>query len=337
MRRVVVNREEVSVVDAPDPSPGPGDVLVRSTLAGICGSDVHAVHGRHPFITLPYHPGHEALGVVEAVGSGVDSVAAGQRVTLEPYLPCWTCKQCRAGRENLCENLGFFGCGHPQGALAERFTIDARRLHAVPDALDDRAAALIEPLATPVHAARLAGGLRDRAVVILGVGTIGLLALFVAKAQGARRVVVTARSQRSRDRALAFGADAVVDATAADAVDRVRAELGESGDVVLDCVAEESTVRQAAGIAAKGGTIVVIGVASGDVAVPLHLIQDAQLRLQGSATYLPADFAEAMDLLAAGVVPVADVVTAVHPLADAAAAFRDAESGAHIKVLVAPS
>ncbi len=337
MRRVVVTPSGVEVVAADAPHPGPGEALVRTRLAGVCGSDVHALHGRHPFVTLPYHPGHEVAGVVEALGEGVDSLPAGSRVTLEPYLPCWNCKQCRAGRQNVCERLGFFGCGHPQGTLAELFTVDVRRLHRVPDELSDTAAALIEPLATPVHAIGLAGGVDGRAVTILGAGTIGLLTLIVAKAVGAARVVVTARSQARRDRALAFGADAVVDATAADAVERVRAELGESGDVVFDCVAEEPTVRQACGIAQKGGTVVVVGVPPGDVTVPLHLIQDGQLRVQGSATYLPDDFEAAMRLLASGAVPVADVVTAVHPIADAAAAFADAASGRHVKVLVAPS
>ena len=337
MRRVVVTGSGVTVVEAETPHPGPGEALVRTSLAGVCGSDVHALHGRHPFVTLPYHPGHEVVGVVEAVGEGVESFGPGRRVTLEPDLPCWNCKQCRAGRENLCEHLGFFGCGHPQGGLADAFTLDIRRLHPVPDELDDRTAALIEPLATPVHAAGLAGGVEGRTVAILGAGTIGLLTLLVAKAGGARRVVVTARSEARRVRALEFGADAVVDARAGDAGEQVRAALGESADVVFDCVAEESTIRQATGIAAKGGTIVVVGVPPGDVTVPLHLVQDAQLRLQGSATYLPADFAESTRLLTAGAVPVDRVVTAVHPITDAAAAFADAESGAHVKVLVAPS
>lgn len=337
MRRIVVTPAGVEVVEATVPSPGPREALIRMTLAGVCGSDVHALHGRHPFVRLPYAPGHEAVGVVEALGADASGFRAGQRVTLEPYLPCWTCKQCRHGRVNLCERLGFFGCGHPQGALADRFTIDVRRLHAVPDELDDRAAALIEPLSTPMHAIGLVGGVGGRAVAILGAGTIGLLTLLVAKAFGASRVVVTARSRVNRDRALAFGADAVVDATAPDAVARVRTELGESADVVLDCVAEESTTRQAVGIGSKGGTVVVVGVPAGDVTVPLHLVQDGQLRIQGSATYLPEDFAESTRLLVAGVLPVDDLITAVHPLAGAAAAFADAASGRHIKVLVAPS
>jgi 2-desacetyl-2-hydroxyethyl bacteriochlorophyllide A dehydrogenase len=320
------------VTTAPTPVPGPGEVLVRTVVAGVCGSDTHALHGRHPFITLPYAPGHEVSGVVV----GGDALPAGQRVTMEPFLPCWECKQCRAGRQNLCENLRFFGCAHDQGGMADYFTVDVRRLHVLPDELDWPTAALIEPLATPVHAIRLAGGVRDRTVAILGAGTIGLLLQRVARAHGARRIVLTARSAASRERALRFGADAAVDATAADAVERVRAELGESADVVFDCVAEQDPLRQAIGMANKGGTVVVVGVPAGDVTVPLPIVQDSQLRIQGSATYLPADYADAIELLRAGTVTAADFVTAVRPLSEAADAFRDAAGGAQIKVLLTP-
>jgi L-iditol 2-dehydrogenase len=327
MRRVVVTADGVTVESVPTPVPGPGEVLVRTLVAGVCGSDTHALHGRHPFIVLPYAPGHEVVGIVDGTG---------RRVTVEPDLPCWNCKQCLAGRQNLCEHLRFFGCAHDQGGMADWFTIDARRLHEVPDELDDRTAALIEPLSTPVHAIRLAGDVKDRTVAILGAGTIGLLMLRVARAHGARRIVLTARSPERRERALRFGADAVVDASAADAVRQVRAALGESADVVFDCVAEQSTMLQAIGMANKGGTVVVVGVPAGEVSIPLPTIQDSQLRIQGTATYLPEDYTDAMDLLRGGAVTADDFVTAVRPLAEAAEAFRAAENGRNIKVLITP-
>ena len=328
MRRVVVTADGVEVVEAPTPVPASGEVLVRTVVAGICGSDTHALHGRHPFITLPYAAGHEVSGVVVA-----GALPAGVRVTVEPYLPCWACKQCLAGRPNVCENLRFFGCAHDQGGMAEYFTIDRRRLHVIPDELDWRTAALIEPLATPVHAVRLAGGVRDRAVAILGAGTIGLLLLRVAQAQGARRVVMTARSEANRARAEAFGADAAVPPSA----ERVRAALGESADVVFDCVADQSTIAQAIAVANKAGTVVVVGVPAADVSVPLPTIQDSQLRIQGSATYLPEDYSDAIELLRAGTVAAKEFVTNVRSLTEAATAFADADSGRHIKVLLQAS
>jgi 2-desacetyl-2-hydroxyethyl bacteriochlorophyllide A dehydrogenase len=335
MRRVVVAAGGIDVVEAEIPIPGPGEVLVRSVVAGICGSDTHAAHGRHPFIVLPYHPGHEVVGIVTDVGSGVTAVVAGQRVTVEPDLPCWNCKQCRAGRENLCENLRFFGCGHDQGGMAEYFTIDARRLHLIPDEFDDRTAALVEPLSTPVHAVRLAGDVTDRAVAIIGAGTIGLLLLRVVVAHGARRIVVTDVLAAKRERALAMGAHHVVDASADDAAAQVRAALGESADVVFDCVAIAPTVAQAIEMADKGGTVVVVGVPTGDVTVPLSIIQDHQIRIQGSATYLPEDYRESVELLRRGDVRAEDIVTAVVPLEAVADGFAQSLGGSHVKVLVA--
>jgi threonine dehydrogenase-like Zn-dependent dehydrogenase len=147
---------------------------------------------------------------------------------------------------------------------------------------------------------------------------------------------MTARSQTNRDRALTFGADAAVDASAQDAVEQVRAALGESADVVFDCVTDQRTMAQAIGMANKGGTIVVVGVPAGEVPIPLQTIQDSQIRIQGSATYLPEDYADSMDLLRKGVVTASDFITVTHPLSEAAAAFADADSGRHIKVLLAP-
>ncbi|MFF5081212.1 zinc-binding dehydrogenase [Actinoplanes sp. NPDC000266] len=334
MQRVIVSGDGVAVVSAEVPTPGPGEVQVRTAVAGICGSDTHALHGLHPFIELPYAPGHEVSGTISAIGEGVTAFRAGQRVTVEPFLPCWECKQCRAGRQNICERLRFFGCAHDQGGMADYFTIDQRRLHLVPDELDWPAAAFIEPLSTPVHAIGLAGGVAGKTVAVLGAGPIGLLTLLTARVYGATRVVMTARSAANRERALSFGASAAVDATAPDAVGQVREALGESADVVFDCVATQSSIDQALGLAAKGGTVVVVGVPPADVSIPLPLIQDSQLRLQGSATYLPDDFAEAIRLLVTGEVDVSRLVGATYPLAEAASAFDDAASGRYLKVLL---
>ena len=334
MRRVVVSAAGIGVVPARTPQPAPGQVLVRSLVAGICGSDTHAAHGRHPFIRLPYFPGHEVVGVVQEAGAEVHTVTPGQRVTVEPDLPCWTCKPCRTGRQNLCENLLFFGCGYEQGGMADYFTIDANRLHLVPDDLDDVTAALIEPLSTPVHAARVAGDVKDKAVVILGAGTIGLGMLAVMRDHGARRVVMTDVLPAKRDRALRLGADVVIDAALPDSVELVRAALGESADVVFDCVAINATVNQAIAMADRGGTVVVVGVPTGDVTVPLAIMQDHQIRLQGSATYLPPDYDEAIRLLRKGALRAADMITAVFPLDAVAEAFHQSLSGDHIKVLV---
>ena len=336
-RRIVVTAvRAMELREEPVPAPAPGEVRVRTTYIGVCGSDTHAFHGRHPFIPIPYMPGHEATGVVEELGEGVTSVKVGDRIVVEPTLPCWECKPCRNGNENLCENLQFFGCGYPQGGMADRFVVRADRLHVIPDDISDLGAALIEPLSTPVHAGRIAGPLKGRTVVVLGAGTIGLLVLAVARWSGASRVVVTDPLPAKREVALRLGADAVVDAMAPDVVAQVRAALGESADVVFDCVAVRSTTLAAIDMALKGGTVVVVGVPAADFEVPIRIMQDQQIRLQGSATYVPQDYATAVEMIQAGAVRAEDFITGQFPLEQAEAAFEASTSGEHIKVLIHP-
>jgi 2-desacetyl-2-hydroxyethyl bacteriochlorophyllide A dehydrogenase len=334
MRRVVIHPGRIAVEAAEIPAPGSTEALVRTLVAGVCGSDIHAAHGRHPFLPPPYRPGHEVVGVIETVGSAVRSCAPGQRVIVEPDLPCWTCKMCTSGRENLCENLQFFGCGYSQGGMADYFTLAADRLHRVPDLMDDHTAALIEPLATPVHAVRLAGDVAGRSVAVLGAGTIGLFTLAVLRAHGAGKVVSTDPLPAKRERAAALGADATIDASGPDVAGQVRKALGESADIVFDCVSIQSSIDQAIAIADKGGTVVVVGVPAREVTIALPIVQDHQIRIQGSATYLPEDYEESVSLLSRGAVKTADFVTATRPLAQVAEAFELASSGNHVKVLI---
>ncbi len=311
-----------------------GDALVRMLAVGVCGSDVHASHGRHPFVPLPYHPGHEVLGVVEAVAPDVE-LTSGSRVVVEPIFACGRCKYCTDGRYNLCATMIFFGCGTPVGGLSDRFTIRADRLVPVPEELTDLEAVLIEPLSTPVHAVNLAGpDLTGRSVAILGAGTIGQLTLTAARSHGAARIAVTDVSAAKRELAKRRGADAVFDAGAADVVQAVRDDLGTSADVVFDCVAIQATINQAIAIAVKGGTVVVVGVPEAPVTIPLPEIQDLQVKIQGSATYTRADYAEAIEMIRAGQVKADELITAQYPLSDVSHAFTAASSGEHVKVVV---
>jgi len=263
-------------------------------------------------------------------------VTVGARVAVEPILACGTCKRCLGGEYNLCRAMSFFGCTTPGGGMADRFVIPADRLLPIPDAISDLDAVLIEPLSTPVHAVRLAGDdLSGKTVAILGAGTIGLLVLVVARRAHAARIAVCEPLPGKWERALRLGADAVFDPRDPGVVDAVRAELGESADIVFDCVAVQSTMDQAIGMAVKGGTVVVVGVPSAPVTVSLPVVQDLQVRIQGSATYVRDDILVAIDMLERGVVSAADIVTAVYPLADAAAAFAAASGGSHVKVVLA--
>lgn len=178
LRALVVPGAEVRIEEVPVPTPAGGEALVRSTLVGICGSDTHALAGQHPFLNGPYVPGHEAVGEVVGVGGDVEGLKVGQRVLLKPNVNCGDCANCRAGRTNACGSLAWIGCDPSRalsGAMAHYFIAPSSNLYEVPDSLDDRHAAITECLATPVHAARLAGDLSVAAVAVLGAGTIGLL------------------------------------------------------------------------------------------------------------------------------------------------------------------
>jgi 2-desacetyl-2-hydroxyethyl bacteriochlorophyllide A dehydrogenase len=318
------------------PEPGEGEVRVDLIAAGICGSDNSAAAGHHPMIPLPYYPGHEVVGVVSAVGGGGSAAVLGQRVTVNPPLPCQNCKMCRTNRSNLCENMRFFGCGWKEGGMADSFIVPASRLYPIPSEMTDEQAALIEPLATPVHAARLAGDLRGKTVVIQGAGTIGLFMLAAVRAAGADNIIVTDILEDKLNKALKLGAKGVVSALSEDLSGDVRTALGESADVVFDCVSTEKTIQSAIEMAMKGGTVVVVGVPHGPVNVPLHIIQDQQMRIQGAATYLAEDYDDAAAMIIRGQVSPEDFITATFSLDRAEEAFEAAASGKHTKILVAP-
>jgi L-iditol 2-dehydrogenase len=333
-RRVVVRSiDDIALEQTPRPEAGPGQVLVRSSLVGICGSDIHAAHGRHPFISLPMHPGHEVVGVVAGAGEGVDPALVGTRVVVEPNLACGRCTQCRQGRYNICATLDVFGCQTP-GGMSDWFVIAADRVVPLPDDLDDRWAALVEPAATPVHAVRRAGDLRGRRVLVIGAGPIGLFVLLAARAAGAGRVVAGDLLDSKRALAGRLGADATVDPGADGAGAAATEALGGPADVVFDCVARESTVRLAVRTVDKGGVVVIVGVPAGPVPVDLDLVQDRELTVMGSLMYVREDVERAIELLRAKPFAIDDVVTAQFDIADAAEAFRASDDPHHVKVLV---
>jgi 2-desacetyl-2-hydroxyethyl bacteriochlorophyllide A dehydrogenase len=336
IRRVLVRSiDDIRIERVPAPVPGDGELLVHTALVGVCGSDTHAALGHHPFIDLPYHPGHEAVGVVIAAGKGVEGFASGDRVVIEPNLFCGQCPQCRSGRYNICQELKVFGCQTP-GAMADQFTVPADRVHRVPEGMTDMAAALIEPLATPVHAVAKAGDLTGRNVVVLGAGPIGLLTLIAARHAGAGRIMVTDLMADKLDRALRLGADVALPADAPDLVTRAHAALDGPVDVVFDCVAREQSMAQAIDLVTKGGRIIVVGVgAAGSTPIRLDLIQDREIRVEGTLMYTAEDYRAAISLIALGAVDTSEIVTATYALEDAGDAFAASLDPRHVKILIA--
>ncbi|MFD5337760.1 zinc-dependent alcohol dehydrogenase [Streptomyces hawaiiensis] len=335
IRRVLVRSiDDITVEHIPAPTADEGELLVRTAVVGVCGSDTHAAQGHHPFMPLPYHPGHEAVGVVAATGPGVDGFAPGDRVIVEPNLFCGRCPQCRTGRYNICQELTVFGCQTP-GAMTDLFTIPADRVHRVPAGMTDLEAALVEPLATPVHAVAKAGDLTGRTVLVLGAGPIGLLVLAAARHAGAAAIAVTDLLPGKRDRAVRLGADAALPADAADLTEQACQALGGPVDVVFDCVAREQSMAQATDLVTKGGRIIVVGVgAAGTTPVRLDLIQDREISVEGTLMYTADDYRTAIALIASGAVDTDEIVTATFPLEEAAKAFAASLAPEHVKVLV---
>ena len=320
------------------PEPESGWARVKIELAGICGSDTHAVAGHHPLLIPPYLPGHEMIGWVDALGDDVTGVEVGQRVLVQPNVGCGECVNCRAGRVNACQTLQWIGCdssGKLPGGMAEYVAAPARMLFPISDEIAADDAVLIECLSTPVHAARIAGDLTGAKVVVVGAGTIGLLSVLAAKHAGAGTIVVLDLEESKRERALRYGADYAVDA-AGDSVAAVAELLDGPADVVFDCVTIEATLRQSLQMLRRAGTLLVVGVPPRDASLPLPYIQDWELRVQGCANYTVEDILTAIEIANQGGLPGSEIVTAHYAIDDATEAFEVAAKGTSGKVVIDP-
>ncbi len=327
--------EDVRLEEVPCPSPGPDELLVAVASVGICGSDLHAYHGKHPFIQLPVVPGHEFAGTVVEVGPNVDEYTLGQRVTVEPSMVCGVCYNCTHGRYNICERLQVIGC-QTTGAMAEFLTVPASKALLLPEEVTWDQAAMAEPLAVGVHAIRVANLERGAKVLVLGAGTIGLMTLQAAKAGGAGPVMITDVLQDRLDLAQELGADEVVNPETTNLALALEEAFGpQRADVIVECVGVAATAREAIRVARKGTRIVLAGVFEEEVPMNLGLVQDRELELVGTLMYVRDDFSAALELLRDGKAKAEPLITHRFPLSQAAEAFAtaDGREGA-LKVLI---
>ncbi len=312
--------DEVALRELPEP----GWARLRSRAIGICGSDLHALAGHLPFVRYPVFPGHELVAEVEAVGDGVDPSWTGQRVVLEPGLSCGHCRSCSRGDVHLCESLRVMGFQAP-GGMADAFDAPADRLHLLPERMATEQGALVEPLAVATHAVRLAGTMHDRDVLVLGAGTIGVVLALVARADGARVLVVDPDDERRHGASSHFGLD-VAPAAPVDAF-----------DVAFECVGLDVALRIAVGAVRKGGTVLLVGVHGHDASLQLRLVLDRELCLKGTSMYQREDVERAIALLHDGTVDLSPMIGARFALAEAAQAFDHAAGGgAALKVILVP-
>lgn len=316
---VLVEPGRIELQERPVPAPAAHEVLVEVRAVGVCGSDVHYFReGRIGsfVVEAPLVLGHEASGVVVSVGSAVASPAVGDRVAVEPGVPCGRCAQCRKGRYNLCPDVRFLATPPVDGAFVRYLAVDADFAHVLPSGLSEDAGALIEPLSVGIWACRSAGvGTGDR-VLVTGAGPIGLLAAQVARASGASEVLVADRVASRLERALQLGVHRVVDTSAT--------PLGASGaeaDVLLECTGAEPLVGEAIRRLAPGGRAVLVGMgAAEDAVLPVAAIQSRELVVTGTFRYANT-YPAAIALAARGDVALDALVDARFPLAATAEAL----------------
>jgi L-iditol 2-dehydrogenase len=312
---------KVTIREAPAPEPGAGEALLAPERVGICGSDMHAWHGLHPFITPPVVPGHEFSATVCSAPDG-SGLSHGDRVTVEPNLICGVCRNCRAGRYNICDTLKVIGCQTP-GAMADFLTVPVDKIIPLPEAMGLEEACLIEPLAVGIHALKRARFQPGESVLILGAGTIGLMCLQAAKAMGAGVKMITDLQDWRLERAQTLGAGATFRADDPDLRAAVRRVAGPDGaDIILECVGYPAAMRAAVEASRKGGRIVVVGVHGEPVDLNVGLIQDWELDVYGSLMYTREDFEQALDLISRGRVETQSFITHRFPLEEAARAYE---------------
>ena len=325
---------DLAVVERPDPVPGPGEVLVRVASVGVCGSDVHYYEeGRiGDFVVRePLILGHEAAGVIVALGPHCRLREVGQRVALEPGVPCGRCVECRSGRYNLCPDMKFFATPPVDGAFCELVTLPEEFAHPVPDTLDDDEAGLLEPLSVALWASqrgRVEAGCR---VLVTGAGPVGLLVTQVARARGAGRVVATDVRANRLTLARQLGADDIVDVS-----ERGLERVEERFDVVVECSGSEGAVSGAIRLIAPAGRLVLVGTGADDVTLPMSVLQQREVEVTGTFRYANT-YPLARQLAASGTVSLRPLVTGHFGLARTEAALRSARGDpTSIKVVVRP-
>jgi L-iditol 2-dehydrogenase len=310
----------VDLSERPERAPGLGEVAIDVAGAGVCGTDLHIWLGEYPSIP-PVTMGHEVCGTVAEVGEGVDDAWRGERVVVETYFStCGACALCRAGRNNLCADRRSIGT-HVDGGFAPRLVLPARNLHRVPDGIEDRAATLAEPLACvcnslldpPVVAA-------GDDVLVIGPGTIGLLAAQVARAGGGR---VTVRGTERDGARLALAAEL-----------GFATQDGPPPDVVVECSGSGPGIAYALEVLRRGGRLVQIGLRGAPVTVPWDAICFHELTVTSGFASTAASWRRAMDLL--GELELAPLVTEVVPLRDWRRAFDASRAGAGVKYVLDP-
>ncbi|HEX2214391.1 MAG TPA: NAD(P)-dependent alcohol dehydrogenase [Mycobacterium sp.] len=329
---VLVEPGRIEMQDRPIPRPGPGDVLVRVSSVGVCGSDTHYYrHGRVGgfVVDSPLVLGHEAAGTVVDVGEAVDRARIGQRVSIEPQRPDPDSDETRRGHYNLCPHMEFFATPPIDGALCDYVTIGAEFAHPVPDSMSDDAAALCEPLSVGIAAVRKAGLAGGSRVLITGAGPIGIVVAQLARAFGATDIIVSDPDEARRQRVTAFGATTVLDPTTQSVTDL-------HVDAFIDASGAPAAVADGIRAVRPAGTVVLVGSGAEAMELPTQVIQNRELILTGVFRYANT-WPTAIALVQTKRVDLDAMVTARFPLEKAAEALDSDRTPGSVKTVVTVS
>lgn len=312
-------RETVTVRETGAPKPAPGEVILRIRACGICGTDLHFYRGEFPATSVS--PGHEFAGEVAEVGEGVTRVAVGDRVACEPIPRCGKCNYCTSGRYHLCRKRVMTGT-ESAGALSEYLAMPEYTLYKLPDSLDFEVAAMAEPLAVCLHGLHVVGLRAGERVLVLGAGTIGLMATLAAASAGAE-VITTYRHDHQAEAALRLGATRVVRDSETAGLER------EGIDVVAETVGGHGeTLQQAMGLVRPGGRVSLLGVFTRPVPYNALAAVLKEVTVAGAIVYcrpgVRSDFDVALSILDRNQERARSVITHRFPLAEAAQAFATA-------------
>ena len=308
----------LELTDVPTPEAGRGELLVRVAACGICGSDVHGYDGSSGRRIPPIIMGHEAAGVVEAVGDGVEGFEAGDRVTFDSTVYCGECTNCRRGDVNLCDHRQVLGvsCGEYRrpGAFAEFVAVPAHISYHLPENLAFEEAALLEAVAVAIHAVSLVPLRLGGSALVIGAGTIGLLVQQALRAAGCKKVFVT--DVDATRLALSEKLGATVTLVSGPDLARRVGDLtdGTGVDVVVEAVGATQTIALAIDSVKKGGSVVLVGNITPEVNIPLQKVVSRQIRLQGSCASA-GEYPRAIELVSRGEIQVRPLISAVAPLA----------------------
>ncbi len=345
-------RGDIRLNDVPEPDPGPGQVKVAVSMTGICGSDIHEYRGGpiaipmaddHPLTGehAPVTLGHEFCGTIVELGAGVTGFELGQRVTASAVLSCGKCHSCSNGWPQLCATIGFHGLSGGGGAFAAYDAFDADLAYVLPDNVSDQVGALLEPLATGVHAVARSGLQPGGTALILGGGPIGLMTVVAALAAGAEQVIVSEPAKVRANAAAGIGATHVIDPRESDAVASVRELTGGTGvDAAFDAAAAPTSFDAAIGSIRPRGTVVNVAVWEQPTALQLNALLFTEANVTAALGYSREDFTRAVEIAGSGKYDLASVVSreiALDDVVDDGFAKLAADPGDDIKVLVKPS